>query len=128
MSIDKTILVADDDPDFRTGTKLVLESAGYTVMTAADEDEAERAIAESKPDLILLDIMMNEVDAGFVLAEKHGHDVTIILLSSIADSSVKVFDADRLPVRGVVQKPIKPDVLLEKVAAALGPTANDAGR
>jgi two-component system OmpR family response regulator len=120
MNRKKTILVADDDDDFRNGTRLVLEAAGYQVVLAADETEAARAMEEHRPDLTLLDIMMEEVDAGLVLAEKLGPSHPIILLSSIADSADKVFDANRLPVRSILQKPVKPDALLQRVRSVLG--------
>lgn len=119
MSDGKSILIVDDDPDFRHTTQLVLEAAGYRVLTAIDGKEGEATAAESAPDLILLDVMMEEVDAGFTFAERLGRTYKIVLLSSIADSSVKVFDAHKLPVQGVLQKPIQPDALLQTVANAL---------
>jgi len=119
MSEKPSILIVDDDPDFRLTTKLVLEGAGYEVLTAIDSNEAETAAAEHRPDLILLDVIMEEVDAGFVFAERYGKTYPIVLLSSIANSSVKIFDIHELPVRGILQKPIQPDALLETVKNAI---------
>ena len=119
MSDGKRILIVDDDPDFRHTTQLLLEAAGYDVATAIDGSEGEKAAAEQPPDLILLDVMMEEVDAGFTFAERLGNQYSIVLLSSIADSSVKVFDAHTLPVKGILQKPVQPDVLLQTVTKAL---------
>ena len=120
MSDNKTVLIVDDDPDFLRTNQIVVESAGYTVVTATDSEEAETVAKAENPDLILLDVVMEEVDAGFVFAEKFATTYNIILLSSIADSSVKVFDVHELPVKGVLQKPIRPDALLEAVSNALG--------
>jgi len=119
MNENKLILVVDDDQDFRHATELLLQANGYRVVTAMDAEEAlEKARAET-PDLILLDVIMEEVDAGLVFAEKFGQTYPIVLISSIADSAVRVFDAHKLPVRGILQKPVKPEALLEKVRAVL---------
>ena len=119
MSNGKCILIVDDDPDFRHTTMLLLEAAGYDVLTAIDGREGEEMAGEHNPDLILLDVMMEEVDAGFIFAERLGSQYGIVLLSSIADSSVKVFDAHKLPVKGILQKPIQADLLLQTVKNAL---------
>ncbi len=119
MSEVKTVLIVDDDPDFLTTNKIVVESAGYNVVTATDSLEAQTVAEAENPDLILMDVVMEEVDAGFVFAEKFAKTYDIILLSSIADSSVKVFDVHELPVKGVLQKPIRPDALLDAVSKAL---------
>jgi len=119
MSEKKCILIVDDDPDFRRTTELLLQAAGYDVLTAVDSHDAEAMATEHSPDLILLDVMMEEVDAGFTFAEKFGRTYRIILLSSIADSSVKVFDAHTLPVKGILQKPIQADILLQTVSKAV---------
>jgi len=54
----KTVLVVDDDPDIRESIKMVLEVNGYNVITAIDGDQCLEKLNETKPDLILLDIMM----------------------------------------------------------------------
>jgi two-component system, OmpR family, response regulator len=123
MSVPHTILVIDDDADIRENLKIVLESGGFRVVSAESATAGAALVASEKPDLVLLDIIMEEVDAGFVLAEKIGPNVPVVLLSSIADSAVKVFDANKLPVREVLQKPVKPAVLLEKVNRHLAATA-----
>lgn len=121
MSDKQTVLVVDDDPDFRRTTELILQAAGYRVLSAFDSIEAEEVAGKEQPDMILLDVMMEEVDAGFVLAERLGNTYPIVLLSSIAESAEKVFDIHELPVRGILQKPIQADALLETVALALKP-------
>jgi len=115
MSDQKTILVVDDDQDFRNATEIVLQAAGYTVLTAVDAADAAEKAKEASPDLILLDVIMEEVDAGFVFAEQFGDTYPIILISSVADSAIKVFDAHKLPAKSILQKPVKPKALLEKV-------------
>ena len=106
MSDLKTILLVDDDDDLRNAGEITLQAKGYNVVTACNSIEAEKTAAEIKPDLILMDIMMEEVDAGLVFAEKFGTTYKILLLSSIADSSSAVFDAHKLPIQGILQKPM----------------------
>ena len=61
------ILVVDDDPDYREAVTAILESASYEVLTAANIEEATRQILDDKPDLILLDIMMDSLFDGYSL-------------------------------------------------------------
>jgi DNA-binding response OmpR family regulator len=122
MSAPYTILVIDDDVDIREGLQIVLRSGGYRVVTAESAQAGASLIASEKPDLVLLDIVMEEVDAGLVLAEQTGKSVPIILLSSIGDTSVKVFDVNKLPVLEVLQKPVEREVLLAKVKRHLAAT------
>ena len=65
MGSAKTILVIDDDPDFRASVVELLEGQGYSVLTAADgKDGLARAKADL-PDIIILDIMMEHYWAGY---------------------------------------------------------------
>ena len=119
MSDVKTVLIVDDDPDLLSTYELVLSAAGYNVLTACDSIEAEAIASAENPDLVLLDVVMEEVDAGIVFAERFAATYPIIMLSSIADSSVKVFDIHELPVKAILQKPIQPAALRDAVRTAL---------
>lgn len=119
MSEEKKILVIDDDEDVIAIVETILTKNGFVVKTAMDGKSGMEAARAEKPDLILLDIIMEDVDAGFTVAEALGREFPIFLLSSIADSSAKVFDVHELPIKGVLQKPIKADVLLEKINKTL---------
>ncbi|MBN2711808.1 MAG: response regulator [Planctomycetes bacterium] len=119
MTTKACILVVDDDADFRESTKVILESGGYEVITAADGKEGVALAKEHNPALILLDVIMEEVDIGLTIAEEIGKTYPIILLSTIADSSIKVFDANKLPVKRVLQKPVSGELILEEVAKTL---------
>ena len=62
------ILLVDDDEDFLYQHKVQLEHAGYRVTTATTRAEAEALAADEKPDLAILDLMMEQHDDGFVLS------------------------------------------------------------
>ncbi|HRY31931.1 MAG TPA: response regulator [Bacteroidales bacterium] len=66
----KTILIADDDPDYLFQMKVKLERFGYRVITADSQKEAGRILETVKPDLAILDLMMETEDSGFILAHK----------------------------------------------------------
>ncbi|HQL70223.1 MAG TPA: response regulator, partial [Bacteroidales bacterium] len=65
-----TILIADDDYDYLYQMCYHIEDAGFTVIKANSQAEAEAVIGELKPDLALFDLMMENHDSGFVLAYK----------------------------------------------------------
>jgi DNA-binding response OmpR family regulator len=70
MSEAKTILVVDDDVDILEQYALMLKAAGYNVVQAGSLAEAEETILTVRPDLAILDLMMDEKDAGFVLCNQ----------------------------------------------------------
>jgi twitching motility two-component system response regulator PilH len=53
------IIIVDDDPDYINVVKTILESEQYTVVTAGDKTEGMEKIRAEKPDLAILDVMMN---------------------------------------------------------------------
>jgi CheY-like chemotaxis protein len=70
MSEAKTILVVDDDLDILEQYALLLKAEGYKVVQASSMAEAEETILTVRPDLAILDLMMDEKDAGFVLCNQ----------------------------------------------------------
>ena len=119
------ILLVDDDPDVTDAGKLVLEKEGHTVRTASNAGGGLAAVKEAKPDLMVLDIMMDGPDDGIVLARRlraEGYRFPIIGLSSIGKVTGLDYDKDgeMLPVDEFVAKPVYPAVLIEKVRKLLG--------
>ena len=121
------ILVVDDDPDFVEITRTILEAKGYDVQTASSGAQALPAMRESKPDLVLLDVMMSSVLDGVNLSHAMHADpalrqVPIIMISSIAESpEAGMFPTDEyIPIDAWITKPVQPDDLLRKVAQFLG--------
>lgn len=68
MDTNKTIMVVDDNPDIITIVKTILEGKGYTVLSASSGIELLDMLKNQKPDLIILDIMMPEMDGLEVLS------------------------------------------------------------
>jgi CheY-like chemotaxis protein len=86
MDTKKTIMVVDDNPDIITIVKTILEGRGYTVFSASSGLELLSMLPNQKPDLIILDIMMPEMDGLEVLTRLKGKTETstipVILLTA----------------------------------------------
>ncbi len=81
-----TILLVDDDEDFLLQQQTQLEACGYTVVTAETRKKAEDVFGKSKPDLAIVDLMMEDMDAGLSLChamKRDRPDLPIILVSSV---------------------------------------------
>lgn len=122
------ILIVDDDPDFVDSTRLILEKNKYHVEVAYNKNEAMEKIMRIKPDLILLDIMMNRLDDGFTLCYKLKHDfelkkIPIFVISSITEETGFKFspktDGEFFKPDDYTEKPIEADELLERVERLL---------
>ena len=117
------IAIIDDDPDILDASSLVLTSKGYEVVTADNPDDGYKIVKEKNPDLIILDVMMNEPDDGFFLAKKFRREnieTPIIMYTSVSKSIGMEFGINEIvPVDDFVEKPIAPDVLIDKVAKLL---------
>lgn len=129
----KRILLVDDDPDLRLTLRLPLEAAGYEVVEANSFSQGQKVVKEVKPDLVVLDVMMDTATAGFQFAlDLHSSDpdsefsefreTPIIMLTAIHSTTPLRFspDDDFLPVNVFLEKPVEPDILLEKVREFLG--------
>lgn len=109
----KTVLVADDDPDFLNQMRLQLLAAGFNVVAAATQRAAEAEIAKAMPDVAIVDLMMENVDAGFSLCyhiKKKNGAVPVILVTAVTSETGLEFDAATDEERSWV----KADVMLAK--------------
>jgi CheY-like chemotaxis protein len=118
-----TILVVDDDDSVLAMTKTVLESAGYTVLTARDGPEGISMYSENKDSIsaVILDLIMPLMRGDEVTREirKIKEDANIILLSGYHDLELdKLFTGKGKT--AVIQKPYKVDTLLKKVHEVAG--------
>jgi len=108
-----TILVVDDDMDYLFQVKLRLEQSGYRVVTADSQKEAEALLEKTRPDLAILDLMMENEDSGFILSyriKKKYPDVPVIIATAVAAETGITFNINDENNR----KWIKADLFLEK--------------
>jgi DNA-binding response OmpR family regulator len=116
------ILCIDDDPDILESLKVVLEANDYVVVTAPSAEKGLRAYKESQPDLLIVDLMMEEIDAGTNFVKELqalGNEAPIYMLSSTGDDLQNTVNFGDLGLTGVFQKPINPNVLLTLLRAKL---------
>ncbi len=116
------ILCVDDDPDVLAFLRIVLESEGFRYVEAASAEEGLRVYQESRPDLVIVDLMMEEVDAGTGFVQKArllGNDVPIFMLSSVGDNLNMTADYATLGLAGIFQKPLDKERLLTVIRVAL---------
>jgi DNA-binding response OmpR family regulator len=118
------ILIVDDDPDIVEACRLVLEREGYEVEGAPNRAEGMRMLDDSKPDLLILDVMMEEPDDGLRMARdirKGGNAIPIIMLTSVNAAMGLNIDKDEemVPVEEFQPKPVEPQTLIDKVKRLL---------
>src|SRR5512141_1161282 len=93
------VLMIDDDRDYRSSVKCLLESRGYEVIEADCGKDGLRKVVEHKPDLILVDVMMECDSEGYGVTQAIKHqesyadfrNVPVIMLSSIQESPDELF-------------------------------------
>jgi CheY-like chemotaxis protein len=91
----RTALVVDDDEDFRLQMKLQLEAAGFEVSAVQGETEAEALLATLRPDLAVVDLMMEHQDGGFALSyqmKKRYPDMPVIMVTGVTSETRLSFD------------------------------------
>jgi two-component system, OmpR family, response regulator len=124
----KTILIVDDDIDYLFQTRLNVEQFGFNVITAESQKEAEQLIEKVKPDLAILDLMMENEDSGFVLAFKMKNrypGVPIIIATAVAKETGMSFgivsEEDKKWIKAdlYIEKGIRADELKKEIAKLL---------
>lgn len=114
----KKILLTDDDPVFVEAVKAVLESR-YDVVTASNGKEALEQVAREKPDVVVLDVMMEHLSEGFDVARKLKADestssIPVIMLTGVEEVynyRMEVQD-EFVPHDKYLEKPVEPEKLL----------------
>ncbi len=122
------VMIIDDDRDMIDSISMILEANDYVVVAKMDTDNLIPAIEAENPDIILLDIVFPEdAQAGFKAARAIAQQETlkntpVLILSAVNQLSNLGFSFtesdisnDFMPVSGFIEKPVKPDVLLEKI-------------
>ncbi len=122
------ILIIDDDKDIIDSLTLVLEASGYEVVFKIDTDNLIADVKAANPDLIILDVIFPEdPQAGFKAArELHKNEalehIPVLMLSAVNIKSNLAFgfsesdiSEDFMPVEAFIEKPVEPQVLLERI-------------
>ena len=126
MSAPTTVLIVDDDADFREFVRIVLESHGYRVLEAGNASAGLALMREQLPDAVLLDAMMSYELAGLGIIKTVRGDPAVANTPLILISAVLSDDEDRFLPAGersmvdrFLSKPISPEALLAEIAAIL---------
>jgi DNA-binding response OmpR family regulator len=118
------VLYIDDDPDVIETIGTVLRAAGYLAVPAGSAEEGLRLYKQVKPDFVIVDLMMEEVDAGAHFAKELkalGNKVPLYMLSSVGDQISMSVNPVELGLDGVFQKPIDFKLLRRTLETRLGP-------
>jgi DNA-binding response OmpR family regulator len=120
--------LVDDDPDFLDMHAAVLKNNGFEVFTATSGREGLVRVRTEMPDAIILDLMMEKHDSGFVFSQKIKMDplfknIPILMVTSVAEATGYRFslqdDGYWMKTDDFLDKPVKPEVLLERLDALL---------
>jgi DNA-binding response OmpR family regulator len=118
------ILIVDDDPDVVEASSLFLKREGYEVDYAYDRASGMLKIDGYKPDLLILDVMMEMPDDGIAMAQdlrRNGFSAPILMLTSIGKATGLTYgkDNDMVPVDAFEEKPVGSETLVARVKELL---------
>ena len=124
------ILLVDDDVDCLEVNRHFLEAAGYRVACCFDPDEALVAMQKDKPDLVVTDLMMKSLDAGFGFARRIKQDpqfggIPVIVVTAVGTQMGFDFrpknraDLTAMNADAFLSKPVSPLSLIDKVKELL---------
>jgi len=120
------VLCIEDEPQMIDLIRLILESKGYEVIGAEGGQEGLELMRSERPDLLLLDLMMPEMDGGDVFhqmkAEVELRDIPVIVVTAKAAPIDKILWMNVAKVDDYVTKPFGPQELIESVERVLGRT------
>ncbi len=125
----KKVLLVDDDPDFLEPVRMLLEAHGYTVAAAHSEAGAFTCLETFKPDVAILDLMMDHYDSGFIVGHKlksRYPDARVIIATGVTGETGYRFSADSqyggnwTGADLIMDKGIRPDQMLREVKRLLG--------
>ena len=123
------IMMIDDDPDYVSGIRAILEKADYEVNVAYNPKDGFQALISKDYDLLLLDIMMGRGAEGVALARKIRKEpklkgLPVLIITGVREQIAFLFPGQAVhpnfvDVDELVEKPVEPNLLLEKVEALL---------
>ena len=118
----KTILIADDEPDIVETLKFLVESEGYSCLTAFDGEDALRLAKEKRPDLIVLDVMMPKIN-GYKVSrllkfDAKYKDIPILMVTARTQEEDKLI-GEETGADEYITKPFDINHILEKINSYL---------
>ena len=127
----KKILLVDDDIDLLEQNKVLLESRGFTVVTAESGEDGWKTFQRENPDAAIVDLIMEQMDAGFVLVYKikkteRGKKIPVYILTSATYDTGFKFSASTPEERewikcdGILNKPVVVEELISKLESFAG--------
>lgn len=138
MTESKQLLIVDDDPDFVAGIKAILDGAGYATDVAYNPKDGLAALRSKRYDLLLLDIMMGRGAEGVMMARKIRKDkvlreMPVLIITGLREQIAFLFPGQAVhpgfvPVDELVEKPVEPELLLQKAAALIAASEARQGR
>jgi DNA-binding response OmpR family regulator len=117
------ILYVDDDPDYREAMRAIVESAGYAMAEADTAEQGLEAYRKQRPDLVIVDLMMEEVDSGTSFVKELrllGNEAPVYMLSSVGEGMSLAADHMALGLAGIFQKPVDRETVVAVLKARLG--------
>lgn len=126
MPTRKKILVVDDEPDLRAIARLRLENEGYEVTTVENGRKGIESLTQSRPDLVILDLMMPEMNGiefcRRMIDDLGMKDLPILLISAVNEKAGIVRQFFQLPIErhSFIAKPVDPDQISEEVQKLIG--------
>lgn len=117
----KTILIVEDEPAVVDLLKFLLEKDGYAITVAGDGEEALKQVTATRPDLILLDIMLPKLDGYTVHKQLQADEKTANIPTIVLTAKGGMQDLFQLEknIVAYIEKPFDPKVLREKVNEVL---------
>jgi DNA-binding response OmpR family regulator len=124
----KTILCIDDDPFYKDLYTAILEPKGFKVVTAMNPADGWKAIKESKPDLVTLDIMMPEAEGFFdgygllkkIRSDDEAKNTPVIMISALGDPEDVSHGLSAGATSYIPKQEMAPDMLLAEIKKRLG--------
>jgi CheY-like chemotaxis protein len=123
------ILIVDDDPDITRVIRVILESRNYIVADISSTADGIRKLAEFRPDLVILDVMMDSMSDGFEFSVKikdhpEFKKIPVLLYTGIDSSTGVNFksamgNTNQIKADGYLEKPATPQIFLAEVERLL---------